>query len=80
MRNGYLVKCPQYRCEWSGILPPRRNSWSGSEPSDRAVRFRCPCCQQDWCAHVVGGEAEPLPLDDAEEVGVFPPLEIGVGD
>jgi hypothetical protein len=85
MSNTHLVKCRQFGCHWSGLLSP--NGVAGFTDAcahtGAVVVFRCPCCQQEWRARVIGGKVKPLSMDDSEnglEWMVWPPLEIGVGD
>ena len=84
MPSGYLVKCPQLRCDWFGRLQPSTDAdaWSAALSTTEIAGFECPCCQHEWQAYLVGGQAVPVPLDDDEdlEFAVWPPVEIGVGD
>ena len=85
MSNLHLVKCRQFGCHWSGLLSPRRDTdcISVHEPIGAIVVFRCPCCQQEWHARVLGGQVKPLRMFDFDEdfdTVVWPPIEMGVGD
>ena len=85
MSNRYLVKCPQFGCNWSGLLGARRSAdaWFGFDPNGAIVAFHCPRCEQSWKARTIGEKVKLVCTTHAEaELAptVWPPVEIGVGD
>jgi hypothetical protein len=84
MSDSYLVKCPQFGCGWTGVLPGQNcdaDSWHDLEPTLAIIAFECPSCKLEWRARIIGARAKPL-CDDGDDMGAkeWPPLEIGVGD
>jgi hypothetical protein len=66
MLTSYLVTCPHPGCRWFGSLLPEGDtgSWLGATPGRPVVEFRCPQCQGEWQARVVGDDVVPLPLEE----------------
>jgi hypothetical protein len=67
MLTSYLVTCPHSSCRWFGSLLPQTDSetWKGGSPARGIVVFRCPQCQNEWQARVVGDDVVPLPLKES---------------
>jgi hypothetical protein len=66
MLTDYMVNCPH--CHWAGSLLPAgsRDAWKPAVPSAHTITFHCPRCAGEWQARIVGDDAVPLPLREAE--------------
>jgi hypothetical protein len=66
MLTSYMVKCPHAGSDWFGSLLPchDRHAWLGPCPSADEVEFRCPRCQIEWRALVVGDDVVPLVVEE----------------
>lgn len=67
MLTSYVVRCPHSNCRWFGSLLPAAKvaAWHGTIATKPEVMFRCPQCQAEWRARVVGDDVKPLPLERA---------------
>jgi hypothetical protein len=63
MLTSYLVSCPHEGCKWFGSLLPQSDTeaWHGATPIPGVVVFRCPECQWEWRARIVGDDVKSLP-------------------
>ena len=64
MLTDYSVHCPYEDCGWRGSLFPegKREDWKPACPTQRLISFRCPHCDREWQARIVGEDAINLPL------------------
>jgi len=65
MMTSYLVRCPHSGCRYFGSIQPasRVETPHGAIPARPQVLFKCPKCQTQWKALLVGEDVKPLPLD-----------------
>jgi hypothetical protein len=63
MLTSYLVSCPHPGCGWFGSLLPYQSPVPLITGS--VVTFRCPHCDGEWQAKVIGDDVHPLPLEEA---------------
>lgn len=72
MLTDYMVTCPHAGCHWSGSLLPSgdRGAWRCAVPSTNTVMFRCPRCNGEWRARLVGDDVFPLPEREADLAAV----------
>jgi hypothetical protein len=66
MLTSYWVTCPHSECRWFGSLLPQTDveSWQGAVLPRGVVVFRCPQCNWEWQARVVGDDVVPLPMPE----------------
>jgi hypothetical protein len=65
MITSYLVRCPHSECRWFGSLIPSTTAgpFQGKPGVRPEVMFRCPKCQGEWRARIIGEDVKPLPLE-----------------
>ena len=59
MLTSYFVKCPHVGCGWMGSLIPTAGEPSSLSPGS-VISFRCPGCQEEWPARIVGEDVRPM--------------------
>jgi hypothetical protein len=58
MLTDYMVTCPRSDCGWVGRLLPSLNqdAWKSAMPATKSILFRCPRCQHNWTARLIGDD------------------------